>query len=70
MTNFYNKNLNWLTISKIYELELAIFISLFHNQKHPKSFYDRFVKLSDVQSYATIDNKEKQSSSDLVSNNP
>jgi len=26
---------------------------LLHNQKLPKSFYDRFVKLSDVHSYAT-----------------
>jgi len=51
MTNLY-KNLNLLKILEIYELELAKFMYLLHNQKLPKSFYDRFVKLSDVHSYA------------------
>jgi len=47
MTNLY-KNLNLLKISEIYESELAKFMYLLHNQKLTKSFYDRFVKLSDV----------------------
>jgi len=52
MTNLY-KNQILLNIPEIYELKLAKFIYLLQNQNLPKSFYDRFVKLSDVHSYAT-----------------
>ena len=45
MTNFY-KNLNLQKLKGIYKLELAKFMYQLHHGTLPKSFYDRFIKLS------------------------
>ena len=47
VTNLY-KNLNLLQLNDIYKLELARFMYQLHNGTLPKSFYDRFIKLSAI----------------------
>ena len=55
--NLY-KNLNLLKLSDIYKLELAKFMYQLHHGTLPKSFYDRFIKLSAIHNYST---RQKQS---------
>ena len=56
MTNL-SKNLNLLKLNNIYKLELAKFMYQLHYGTLPKSFYDRFIKLSAIHNYST---KQKQ----------
>ena len=53
MTNL-RKNLNLLKLNDIYKLELAKFLFQFHYETLSKSFYDRFIKLSAIRNYSTI----------------
>ena len=52
VTNLY-KNLNLFKLNNIYKLELAKFMYQLHCRTLPKSFYDRFIKLSAIHNYST-----------------
>ena len=52
LTSLY-KNLNLLKLNDIYKRELAKFMYQLHYGILPKSFYDRFIRLSAIHNYST-----------------